>query len=161
VAGGHTPHLDALFIRAARKAADYILELAVGRTMDIFEHYAMLHRGLPQRRPQRPGTGVLVNTMDIVLFQTAPKPTYVSAEGRSAMDMETPGPSQNKWMKALSVQMRFSVILCIFKQRNASANGQLMILWTVRIVVKDWKSCLHKHAKLLRTPWASPTTRNR
>jgi len=44
MASGHTLHLDALFIRAAHKAAVYILELAMGTTMEIFEPYAMLHR---------------------------------------------------------------------------------------------------------------------
>merc|ERR1719401_3386212 len=79
-----------------------------------------------QLQPRRqPGTGVLVNTLDIVLFQIALKPTYVSAEGRSAMDMETPGPPQNKWMKSLSAQTRFLVILFFAKQRNASVNRQL------------------------------------
>ena len=34
---------------------------------------------------------------------------------------------------------------------------QLMILWTVQIVVQDWKLCPQKHAKLLWTPWASLT----
>merc|ERR1719401_1936966 len=74
---------------------------------------------------RRPGTGVLVNTTDILLFQIALKQTYVSAEGRSAMDMERPGPFQNKWMKALSAQMRFLAILCIARQRNVSANRTL------------------------------------
>jgi len=46
---GNTPHLDVLFTRAAHKAARYILALAQGATMEIFEPYAMLDR-LP--RPQ-------------------------------------------------------------------------------------------------------------
>ena len=46
MASGNTPHLDALFIRAAHKAAIYILELAMGTTMESFEPYAMLHTRL-------------------------------------------------------------------------------------------------------------------
>ena len=38
------------------------------------------------------------------------------------MDMETPGPSQNKWMEALSALMLFLAILFLAKQRNASVN---------------------------------------
>ena len=69
------------------------------------------------------GNGVRVNTWDILLIRIAPKATYVSAEGRSAMGMETPGPTQNKWMEALSVQMSLlEPILCLAKQRNASVN---------------------------------------
>merc|ERR1712106_1160729 len=72
---------------------------------------------------RRPGNGVLVNTTDILLIRIALKPTSVSAEGRSAMGMETPGPSQNKWMEALSAQMRFlEPILCFAKGRSASVN---------------------------------------
>jgi len=44
VASGHIHHLDASYIRAAHMAADYILELAMGATMENIEHYAMLHR---------------------------------------------------------------------------------------------------------------------
>merc|ERR1712106_957342 len=79
----------------------------------------------PARQPpaRRPGNGVLVNTTDILLIRIALKTTYVSAEGRSAMGMETPGPTQNKWTEALSAQMRFlEPILCLAKERNASAN---------------------------------------
>ena len=43
VATGNTPHLDALFIRAAHKTAIYILE-PKGTTMESFEPYAMVHR---------------------------------------------------------------------------------------------------------------------
>ena len=38
------------------------------------------------------------------------------------MDMETPGPFQNKWMKALSALMLFLATLFLAKQRNASVN---------------------------------------
>jgi len=71
-----------------------------------------------------------VNTTDIVLFHIALKPTYVSAEGRSAMDMETPGPSRSKWMEALGAQTRFLVILSMVKPKNASVNRhRIRHLW--------------------------------
>ena len=87
MANGHTLHLDALFISAAHKAAVYILELAMGTTMENSQPYAMLH-GHPQRR-------------------------------------------------------------------------QLMMSWRVQIVVKAWKLCPQKHAKLEQMPGASLTTMNR
>ena len=87
MASGNTHPLDALFIRAAHKAAVYILELAMGTTMENSQPYAMLH-GHPQRR-------------------------------------------------------------------------QLMMSWRVQIVVKAWKLCPQKHAKLEQMPGASLTTRNR
>ena len=48
---------------------------------------------------------MLAITMDMLLMQIAVKPTYVNAEGRSGMDMETPGPPPNKWMEALAAQV--------------------------------------------------------
>ena len=45
VASGNIPHLDALILRAAHKAAVYILELTTRvTTMEIFVPYAMMHR---------------------------------------------------------------------------------------------------------------------
>jgi len=94
---------------------------------------ASVNRGPPQQQLQprwQPGTGVLVNTTDILLFHIALKPTYVSAEGRSAMDMETPGPSRSKWMEALGAQTRFLVILSMVKPKNASVNRhRIRHLW--------------------------------
>merc|ERR1719401_3027443 len=94
-----------------------------------------------QLQPRRkPGTGVLVNTTDIVLFQIALKPTYVSAEGRSVMDMETPGPPRNKWMKALSARMGFLEILYFAKPRNASVNRHRIRQVWYHLVDAAWKT---------------------
>jgi len=74
---------------------------------------------------RQPGNDVRVNTLDILLFQSVLNPTYVNAVGWSVMDMETPGPAQSKWMRALgglSAQMINLAIPCSAKQRNASVN---------------------------------------
>jgi len=56
------------------------------------------------------------------------------------MGMETPGPVQNKWMKASSAQTTFLVILYISKQRNASANRHhIRQLWC-HLGDAAWKS---------------------
>jgi len=71
------------------------------------------------------GNSVLANMIHhILLMQVAIEAASVSAQGRSVMDMQTPGPIPKKWMTALTAQIQFSTILLQDKQRNASATKQ-------------------------------------
>jgi len=76
----------------------------------------------PERLRPRLGNSVLANMIHFLLMQVAIQAASVSAKGRSVMDMQTPGPSPKKWMKALTAQMQFSTILIHTRQRNASVS---------------------------------------